>query len=562
MAILRQALAVLALFGATFVLAAQAPSRARVDYEFRPILEAGALRAVEVDLRFRGAADGVTTLRLPNEWGGQSELWRSIEDVRVVSGADLREGDGPAFRTLAHQPNARIHVRYRIVQDREGAPSAEQGNPYRAVIQPTYFHLIGNAALVIPEIDGATPVRVRARDMPRRWRFASDLEHRGLALEDANSSITVGGDFRILHGADPNIRIAIRGQWRFSDADFASEASRIVMAQRRFWGDASEPYLITVIELTAPDPGWVSVGGTGLDDAFAFFATPNGDEQTIARILAHEGLHTWIPGRIGGMPQAGEAVDYWLSEGFTDFYTARVLVREGLWTPAQFAEDLNAMLAAYAQSPVRAEPNARILADFWNDRSVQQLPYQRGRLLATIWDARLRARGTGDLDDVMYAMRTHTAGTAVERFGAQAEALSFGVDDEIAAHIERGAPILLPRDAFAPCGRIETREAPNFHRGFDIEATVANNNIIAGVVRSGPAYAAGMRDGMILVRREAGEIGNAELEIAYVVRDGETERTLRYMPRGEGSFTLQRLVIDEGLSGEALDRCVAVLAGT
>jgi predicted metalloprotease with PDZ domain len=559
--VLRSVFAVFLLAAASLALAAQAPLGAHVDYSITPILEAGALRAVEIDVRFRGDEDGLTTLRLPDEWGGQNELWRSVSGLSVVSGAEMRDGDGPAARVLVHRPNARIHVRYRVVQDWEGAPSAGQGNPYRAIIQPTYFHLIGNAALIIPEVDGATPVRVHARAMPRGWRFATDLEHRGLTIEDANTSITVGGDFRVIAGEDPNIRIAIRGQWGFSDADLVAKASRIIGGQRRFWNDASEPYLITVIELTSPDPGWISVGGTGLEDAFAFFATPNAPEATITRILAHEGLHTWIPGRIGGMLAENEATDYWLSEGFTDFYTGRILVREGIWSPAQFADDLNLMLAEYAQSLVRTEPNARIVADFWNDRGVQQLPYQRGRLLATIWDARLRGRGAGDLDDVVYAMRARDEPTAVERFHASVAALAFDLGVDVDAFVERGAPILLPEDAFAPCGRIETRDAPNFHRGFDIEATTANNNVIAGVIRGGPAYAAGMRDGMVLVRREAGEIGNAELEIAYVVRDGDVERTLRYMPRDEGSFTLQRLVIDKGLSGEALDRCIAVLAG-
>ena len=73
---------------------------------------------------------------------------------------------------------------------------------------------------------------------------------------------------------------------------------------------------------------------------------------------------------MGGMPDEGEAAHYWLSEGFTDFYTGRMLVRQGLWTPAQFAEDLNNTLRAYAESPVRAAPNARILADFWREQAV------------------------------------------------------------------------------------------------------------------------------------------------------------------------------------------------
>lgn len=417
----------------------------------------------------------------------------------------------------------------------------------------------------MPEIDGATIVRARARNLPRGWSFASDLEHRPLNLARADASIVVAGDYRVLRGADLNVRIAIRGAWTFADADFANQVSEIIAGQRRFWGDASSPYLVTMTQLSAPDPGWISVGGTGLSDAFAFFATPSAPSATITRTLAHEGMHSWIPGLIGGMPEEGEQAYYWLSEGFTDFYTGRLLVREGIWNPTEFAADLNEMLAAYAQSPARLEPNSRVLADFWNDPNVQKLPYQRGRLLATIWDGRLRAAGARNLDEVMLAMRARAhAGDplkAGQMFPVVIASQGIDVSADIATRIERGAPIHLPEDAFAPCGRVVTRQAREFHRGFDIEATLANNDVIAGVVRDGPAYGAGMRDGMVLVRRDAGEIGDAEQEIAYVVRDGQTERTLRYMPRGRGSFAQQRLELAEELSGDALARCIAVLGG-
>ena len=87
------------------------------------------------------------------------------------------------------------------------------------------------------------------------------------------------------------------------------------------------------------------------------------------------------------------------------------------------------------------------------------------------------------------------------------------------------------------------------------------NNIIAGVDPGLPAYAAGLRDGMVLIRRDGGEIGNAEIEIAYVVRDGDTERTFRYMPRGRGTFTTQRLELVQNLEGEHLAQCLSAIAG-
>jgi len=547
---------------ALFCMGQAAPER--IEYTLTPVMESGALVAVQYDLRFRGEADGETELRLPDSWGGQNELWRGVANIEAP-GAAVREGEMANQRIITHRPNARLHVRYRVIQDWEGAPSARQGNTYRPVIQPGYFHLIGDASLVTPAAASQdTPVRFRVRNLPRGWTFASDLEHAGLTLGGVWSSITVGGDFRIVRASDPNIRVAMRGQWGFSSTAFAEEVTNIVAGQRRFWGDESTPYLVTVLQLDVHQPGWVSIGGTGLGDAFAFFATPQDTTAPITRTLAHESLHTWVPHAVGGLEQEDQALSYWFSEGFTDFYTSRLLVRDGAWTPADFAADLNGMLAAYAQSPAREEPNARVLADFWNDRDVQQLPYQRGRLLATLWDARLRAAGH-DLDDVMFEMRARARGgdplKSAQMFPLAAQRFGLDATPEIAAHIGQGAFITLPEDVSAPCGRVVTRQRPRFHRGFDIEATQANNNIVAGVDPALPAYAAGVRDGMVLVRRDGGEIGNAELEIAYVMRVGDEERTFRYMPRGRDEYTQQAFELADDLQGEQLAQCIRVLGG-
>lgn len=554
--------AIAAAAAALFCASAAAPPR--IDYTLTPIMEDGALGAVQIDLRFRGEADGESDLRLPDSWGGQDELWRSIQGLEIISGASaIRTGEAANMRILTHRPNARIHVRYRVIQDWDGVPRAEIGNVYRPTIQPTYFHLIGNAFMATPGAASLdTRVRFTVRDLPRGWSYASDLEHPDLRLTEVWSSIVVAGDFRILRDPLSQVRVAIRGEWSFTDADFLSRAANILSSERGFWGDEATPYLVTVLHLDGPE-GWISVGGTGLEDAFAFFATPNAQADPIVRTLAHESFHTWISSQVGGLPNDDQALQYWLSEGFTDFYTARLLVRGGQWTADQYAADLNDALRAYAQSPARTASNAQVLANFWSDRDTQRLPYQRGRFLAMMWDARLRAAGHS-MDDVVHDMRRRARNGdqyAVETFVAAAPGFGLDLGSDIEGYVDQGAAILLPEDVIAPCGRILTRDVPNFHRGFDIQATQANNNVISGVDPTLPAYAAGMRDGMTLVRRDGGEIGNSELEIAYVVRDGETERTLRYMPRGQGAYTMQQLELAQGLEGERLAQCLAVIGG-
>jgi predicted metalloprotease with PDZ domain len=542
---------------------ASAASAERIDYTLTPVMDDGALRAVQVDLRYRTGAVSQSTLRLPSDWGGQPELWKSIRALEVVSGATMRDGETPSQRVLAHRQNARVHVRYRIIQDWEGAPRAEIGNTYRPTVQPGYFHLIGDAAFVTPGEAGLNaPVRVRARNLPRGWSFASDLEHEGLTLQAVWSSVSVGGDFRVLRDPQTNVRLAIRGQWNFTDADFMARASRIIGGHRAFWNDPASPYLVTVLQLEGPE-GWVSVGGAGLSDGFAFFATPNAQEATITRTLAHESFHTWISPEVGGLPQDNQALQYWLSEGFTDFYTGRMLVRAGIWSPEQFAADLNEALRAYAQSPVRTAPNTRILADYWSNRDAQRLPYQRGRFLAMMWEQRLRAAGHG-MDAVVHDMRRRArAGNqyAVETFIAASPSFGLNLGSDIETYVNQGAAIVLPEDLLAPCGRFVSRDVPNFHRGFDIAATQANSDVIAGVDPTLPAYAAGLRNGMILIRREAGEIGDATQEIAYVVRDGDVERTIRYMPRAPGAYQVQQLELAQPLEDPHLAQCVALIGG-
>ncbi len=567
--------AALALFCASFAMSASAEFPPRVDYvgrdriEYRltPVIRDGVLEKVEVALEFSGDPSGETTIELPSEWGGETELWRGIEDLRGVSGVRVEETGDPTRRIVrGYTQDLPIRIRYDIIQDGEGPPTARGRGRYRPVVQPGYFHLLGHTALIVPQVDESRPVRVRVTGMPRGWRYASDLQHGGLRLGNVRASVMVGGDFRILNAPNGHARIAIRGEWGFSDQQFAREVGEIIGAQRDFWGDDRRPYLVTVLQQQQVASN-MSVGGTGLSDAFAFFATPNAESILITRTLAHEGNHTWIPGEIGGLSpdETQERAAYWLSEGFTEFLTGRLLVRQGVWGPAEYAADINSMLDAYAQSPVSTAPNARIVADFWNDQQMQRLPYQRGQALALVWDARLRSQGH-TLAAVMRDMRARarTQGEtrdAANLFPASAQRFGLDVSADLATYVEQGAMVRLPEDAFGACGRVLTEEVPRFHRGFDIEATSANNNIIAGVDPSLNAYAAGVRDGMTLVRRDAGEIGNSNVEIVYVMRDGETERTFRYMPRGHGAFTRQRFQLAAPLEGETLAQCRALLTG-
>lgn len=543
------------------------PAPPTIDVVLRAVLSGGAFDALDITVRFTGDADGETVLDLPDAWGGEEQLWRALHDLRV-EGASVSPGAGPAHRVLRHAPRARITVLYRVRQETPGAPQAADGrNPYRAIIQPAYFHVLGNVVLAMPEdIDRRMPATLTVTGMPVGARFASDAEHPGLTAQRLAESVMVGGDFRVLD-AGGGARIAIRGQWPLPDVEWRDRFAKIAAAQRAYWGADAEPYLVTVLPLGAP-PGSISAGGTGRDDAFAFFATPSAPLDIIARTLAHEMMHSWVPGRVGGLPERDEALHYWFSEGFTDWAAWRANVRGGVWSVEEFADVFNTALAAYDLSPVRTAPNTRIAEAYWSDPTVQQLPYQRGMLIASIWDYRLRAASNGarDLDDVLQRLQRGATRrpdvTAVDLLPVAMRRAGVEIGVDRTELVAEGRPVQLPADLFAPCGTIVTEQRLMWSRGFDFAATQRADWVISGVRDGNAAWRAGLRNGMRLRGwSERSDQRDATKPMTATVDDNGVRRDITWTPFDGETRSVRRLVLADHLVDNVRAACTRRLAG-
>ncbi|KAF0174010.1 MAG: hypothetical protein IV086_15525 [Hyphomonadaceae bacterium] len=544
-----------------------APAPPALDVMVRPVVEAGAFRAIDVAVSFRGEADGETVLDLPDAWGGEDDLWKALRDIRA-DGAALRPGADDAHRILRHAPGAAITVRYRVVQETPGEPEAGRRNPYRPIIQSSYFHLLGNAIFALPaNIDQRAAARFAISGLPVGAAFASDAQHPMLTVRALAESVLTGGDFRVID-AGGGLRLAIRGVWPISDADWRTRVSRIGAAQRAYWSASSEPYLVTVIPV-AGDPGSTSVGGTGRDDGFAFFATINAAVGVVERILGHEMMHTWIPGRIGGMPASDEQTDYWLSEGFTDWASWRVNVRSGVWSAEDFANAFNETLSAYDLSASRTAGNARIVETFWTDAEVQKLPYQRGLLIATLWDQRVRmaTRGARDFDDVLLrlqrAARRRPDITAVQLLPhtmRRTTGVEIGVD--LTELVAEGRAIDIPGDIFAPCGAIVIDMKTLWVRGFDFDATQRAGWTVQGVTEGNAAWRAGLRNGMRLRQwSERSDARDATRPVTAGVDDNGVRRDITWTPTDGSVRAVRRLTLASGMTVAQRNACNARLGG-
>lgn len=545
---------------------------ATVDYRLtlEPQKDAGSTVAV-VEIRFAGDADGETKLALPSEFGGTENAWRNLYDLKV-QGAQV-SGDG-AERTLRHRPNAKITVRYRVRSAYDRDPQGADGNPYKGpILRPDWAALLGEFVFATPAGRDAEAATFRWGKLPKGWQAASDLDNgrlgRPMTVADIPESITVAGANislaeRPVQGG--TLRVATVGQ---DAGKLADAVAPVVTAERRFWTDVSGPFFVGFIPLAAK-PGGYSVGGTGRSDGFALYSTPGQDEQ-LKGIIAHEHTHTWIPNRIGRLPpEVEEPAVYWLSEGFTDFFTHRALLRAGLIDPKEFTERLDGALSAYEASPVRTAPAARIVADFWKDRNVQQLPYQRGALLALKWDEdiRLKTGGKADLDTVLRQMRDHYQkfplgqGPDVVTGFVSAAWVVAGLDlrGDIDRYAVKGELVPLPENLIDGCLYVRTNRKPTFDPGFDTAASFAARQL-KGVRTRGPAWNSGLRNGAKLDSWTLKD-GDTQVQVELVTRDARGRiRKVSYWPYGDDVTETHDLLLKPGMSAAETAGCVRKIGG-
>jgi predicted metalloprotease with PDZ domain len=456
-----------------------------------------------------------------------------------------------------------ICVRYALVATQHDVGHGSESY-YRPLLQPTFFHIIGNTALVydsdVPdEIHQSISLHWKGFK-EAGWKVASSfsVDQDGLTttetMGDFRHAVFLAGEIRLLHRdvhGSP-LWIALAGtDWGFTDEAFADVAARVVAAQRSFFGDYDWPYFfISVIPVGIYKPGNYTQGGTGLTDSFAIFLTPKtelvskDDGKGVSWLLSHELFHLWNGHRY--RLAEPEALGYWFSEGFTNFFARRLLYRAGLVPVDAFLANLNAEIARYTLSRVRGEPAARIAADFWKDRAVEDLPYQRGDVVAVLVDAEIRAtsHGAKSLDDLMKDMLAKRAtpppNVTPEAFLARiGQYTSSAFAERIRKITVDGVFASVDAKLLEPClhGRLEPMGP--YDTGFD-EGAARANHVVSGVAAGSNAYKAGLRNGQRIVSWKAYR-GEPRLPLEAILgdgggdggKDGGATRSVSYLPEGK-----------------------------
>ena len=95
------------------------------------------------------------------------------------------------------------------------------------------------------------------------------------------------------------------------------------------------------------------MGGTKLSNIFTAYIPRGMERDKYYILLAHEMMHSWIGRKICN--NQDEEINYWWTEGFTDFYTRLVAYRSGAIDQDLLINEINKFLQSYYLSLVNLE---------------------------------------------------------------------------------------------------------------------------------------------------------------------------------------------------------------
>lgn len=493
---------------------------------------------LEINMTLPGEKSGKTLIAIPSQWGGV-DYTDQIKNLSVRSKtAKISDGQKPNVKIISHKPSEILHLSYKIIPMKRDNTNLV----HQVILWKELYHIVGVGAFITPIFSDETKntsiwntdkvhFSIQWKDLPKNWNTASsyglgnNVEFRG-TINDL-FALFIAGETRLFtfHVQDKPVHISLYGNFNFTnDEKLLKELKTVITSQRDFFKDYDFPdYLVSMIE--SPDP--FSASGTGFKNAFSMhyhkdYTIPNSPKDPLMG-FAHEHMHVWIGHKIHGKEE-DEGLNYWWSEGFTDYYSRLLLVRSKLLSEEEFIKETNTMLERYFLSPVINVPNAKIKEDFWKSSDIQDLAHSRGFVFALLLDGLIR-KDTGNkqsLDNLMHDLFQITRESREPFTNELLEKLTLkyipsGIEHQLNSFIIKGDTIdLHPIFNELP---IKIEKMVRYELGFSLESLL-NKKIIEDINIQSNAYKAGLRNGQKVEKRDLIKIGDPNQTLTFTI-DGK-----------------------------------------
>lgn len=456
---------------------------------------------LNVEVSLQGKFQQKVVMSLPSKWASAYYI-PQITNIKIHTPhckMHITDGkDGLQAIIIPEKINKKIILSYQIHQKIDNPADVHE-----AIIRKDIVHSPGYGLFATPEDlnnNQKVNISVNWNDIPNKWHSLSSFNR------DHNTQlyITVGdllhafyliGNVRLYNIGNKTspIFLSLYGKFDLSDRQIKSDLSKIIRSQKKFFNDYDFPYYaISLIEGNKPN----YIGGTRLINSFTAYIPNNIPKINYNILFAHENLHNWIGGKIRN--NKDEELNYWWTEGFTDYYSRLIAFRYKSITNHEFVREINELLRNYYLSPVNREPNTRIQKDFWDNYDVEKLPYYRGFVFAIFLNNLIQKENTGkSLDNIMYDLFKDSKDQIFSSKLFQNLARKYipqKIDLAMKNYIENGDIISLV-DVSLP---LEKLTMGRYYLGFNYDAMMQTHKVKDIDIRSN-GYMAGLRNGQKVI---------------------------------------------------------------
>ncbi len=368
--------------------------------------------SLKVKLSFEPNKNGTTKLFFENEFFGEKDLFNCLTSIRLLNEkGEFILNKEENFIEIKHRRGLKLLIIEYLLQQDNGN-DIQVNEPFRPVISENYFRVFSNHLFIVPESQKKLDITILWEDFSGDYTvhnsFGSNEKTQrinNISTSDFFESVFVGGDYQVSNILikGKKVYIASRGNWdKFNPDQIIELCSKVISTLRNFWNDHQKEYF-TIILSPVEIEGFSMSLGTSLHNSFEAVASTNLDLIDIASLFCHEINHDWIGGKI---QNDNEEQQYWFSEGFTEYYTIKLMSKYkiGDYSNSSFIEKINNIIRNHWESNYRTMPNSSITYDsFWGDPEYEKLPYNRGALFAFYLDRKISkdSNGKHNLDNVM-----------------------------------------------------------------------------------------------------------------------------------------------------------------
>jgi predicted metalloprotease with PDZ domain len=513
---------------------------------------------LNISMQFHVTQDTAFFLPLIKDNYGISDIHRFITKMEGYNGTVVTAGSNDENRKISPNKTNEVYLRYTISYP----PDLGLRYSFAPNVTSEYFDLAGCQWMLPLNAEQVRHYTFRFTNLSDNLRGYSSISHRSDSfsirtsyneLMSSRLGVVPAQKIKTFSYKGKPFKIALAGNFMINDDHILRAIREIVVSQRRWFNDNSQPYyLISVNERSG------IIAGTAGSRFFVCFIKPDITAPQLKYILAHEMTHQWMPGKIYIRKEKGERSEKyeWFSEGFTDYISRRILLDAKLIRKEEFVEKINDDIEALANNRFRhytvRQIDSLIMAGGFSSEA-KKLSYFRGALLAFKWDLAIQkhTKKTSSIkamimDLISYtnkkssAMPLTTFDSIAQRYGLSAQFL-------VKHFIEDGNNIQFSEEELYPYYRLKYISKPLFYPGFDI-ARSFDKSKISGVDKAGPAYRAGLREGMLFTAIEnASRFINSwskDRPVTVTIIEEGRHRMIRYHADGPLT-TLQNIIISK-----------------